>query len=78
MHARQTDSHRHSTPVMIALFVAVAGQAAVLFNDFGASNGSHRDGNPGMTTAAAVSRAGAIEFPSAQPAGRAVVAKTAT
>ena len=48
-----------SVPV-IALIVAVLGQAAILFGDF-------RQGNPprggGMITAAAVMKAGAIEFP---------------
>jgi hypothetical protein len=78
MHAQQTDPHHPSMPVMIALLVAVVGQAAILFNDFGPGNGSRRDGNPGMITAAAVSRAGATELPSAPPIRRAVAANNAT
>jgi hypothetical protein len=77
MHAQQTDSHHPSMPVMIAILVAVVGQAAILLNDFGAGNGS-RDGNPGMITAAAVSRAGATEIPSAPAIRRAAVVKNAT
>ena len=69
MQAQQTDSHRPSMPVMIAVVVAIVGQAAILFNDFGASNGSRRGGNPSMISAAAVSRAGATEIPSAPPFG---------
>jgi hypothetical protein len=76
MHTLQTNPH--SIPVMIALLVAVVGQAAILLNDFDSGNGSRRDGNPGMITAAAVSRAGATEIPSAPPIRRPVVAKNAT
>ena len=65
-------------PVVIALLVAIVGQAAILLNDFGPGNGSRRDGNPGMVTAAAVSRAGATEIPSAPLIRRAVAAKSAT
>jgi hypothetical protein len=56
-------------PVVIALLVAVVGQAAILLNDFGPGNGSRRDGNPSMISAAAVSRAGATEVPSAPLSG---------
>ena len=63
----------------IALIVAVVGQAAILFNDFGPGNGSHRGGNPSMISAAAVSRAGATEVPSTPPIiQQALAAKTAT
>jgi hypothetical protein len=59
-----------STPVIVALFVAVAGQALILFNDFGLGSDSRGGGSTTMITAAAVSRAGAIEIPSEPPAGR--------
>jgi hypothetical protein len=76
MHALQTNPR--SIPVMIAILVAVVGQAAILLNDFGPGNGSRRAGDASMISAAAVSRAGATEIPSARPSRRAVVAKNAT
>ena len=76
MRALQTNPH--AMPVVIALLVAIVGQAAILLNDFGPGNGSRRDGNPGMVTAAAVSRAGATEIPSAPLIRRPVAAKSAT
>jgi len=51
-------------PVIAAIVVAVLGQTVILFNDFGAGNDSQGRGNARMITAAAVSRAGAIEIPS--------------
>ena len=75
MRALQTNPH--VMPVVIALLVAIVGQAAILLNDFGPGNGSPREGSPGMITAAAVSRAGATEFPSAAPIRQAVTAKNA-
>ena len=68
MDAQQTD-RRRSIPVIIAVLVAIVGQAAILFNDFGTGNGSRRGGNPNMISAAAVSRAGATEIPSAPLSG---------
>ena len=56
-------------PILIAAVVAVVGQTAVLLNDFGPGNNSQASGNARMITAAAVSRAGATEIPSAPPAG---------
>jgi hypothetical protein len=70
MHAQRKD--RHLIPLIIAVIVAVVGQTAVLFNDFGPGNDSHGGGNARMITAAAVSKAGAIEIPSEPPAGRPV------
>jgi hypothetical protein len=57
--------------VLVTAFVAVVGTAVILFNDFGPSNDSQGGGNARMVTAAAVSRAGAIQIPSQPPAGRA-------
>jgi hypothetical protein len=58
-------AHMHQrikiSPVIIAVIVAVVGQAVILLNDFGPGKGSG-SGN-GMITAAAVSRAGAIDIP---------------
>jgi len=54
----------------VAVFVAVVGQAIVLFNDFAPGNDSPSGGSATMITAAALSRAGAIEIPSGPPAGR--------
>jgi hypothetical protein len=48
------------SPVIIAIIVAVVGQAAILLNDFGPSKDP---GSSTMITAAAVAKAGAIEIP---------------
>ena len=56
-------------PMLIAAIVAIVGQTTILFNDFGPGNDSQAGGNARMITAAAVSRAGAIEIPSAPRAG---------
>ena len=50
----------HPPVPVIALIVAVLGQAAILVVDFRPSNPPH---GGGMITAAAVMKAGAIEFP---------------
>jgi hypothetical protein len=54
--------------VIIVVVVAVVGQAVILFNDFGAGTNSHGSRSAGMVTAAAVTKAGAIEIPSQPPA----------
>jgi len=56
--------------MLVTAFVAVVGTAVILFNDFGPGNDSQGSGSARMITAAAVSRAGAIEIPSQPPAGR--------
>jgi hypothetical protein len=50
------------TPAIVAAFIAVVGQAVVLFNDFGTGNHSQNSARARMITAAALSRAGAIEI----------------
>jgi hypothetical protein len=71
MHAqRKVRRGDSSIPVIVAAIVAVVGTAVILFNDFGPGNDSQGTGK--MITAAAVSRAGAIEIPSEPPAGRSV------
>jgi hypothetical protein len=65
---------QRNVPLLATAFVAVAGTAGILFNDFGPDTSSQYSGNARMITAAAVSRAGAIEVPSALPAGRSVCA----
>jgi hypothetical protein len=59
-------------PVLVAAIVAVVGQAVILLNDFGPGNDSAGRGNATMVSAAAVSRAGATEIPSAPPAGHSI------
>jgi hypothetical protein len=54
--------------VIIVVVVAVVGQAVILFNDFGAGINSHSSRSARMVTAAAVTKAGAIEIPSQPPA----------
>jgi hypothetical protein len=53
---------------MIAVVVAVVGQAVILFNDVGAGINSPGSRSARMVTAAAVTKAGAIEIPSQPPA----------
>jgi hypothetical protein len=72
MHAKRKDRRGDPIPLIVAVFVAVMGQTVVLFNDFGAGIDSQVSGNATMITAAAVSRAGAIEIPSEPPAARPV------
>jgi hypothetical protein len=61
LRCRQVSEPRMQPTVpVIALIVAVLGQAAILFSDFRPSN-PPRGG--GIITAAAVMKAGAIEFP---------------
>ena len=68
MHAQRKDRRGDSIPVIVAVFVAVVGTAVILFNDVGPGD-SRVAAAPRMIAAAAVSRAGAIEFPSAPPTG---------
>jgi hypothetical protein len=67
MRIRRSDRRGTWTPV-IAAVVAVVGQAVILFNDFGAGMNSDDSRSAGMITAAAVTKAGAIEIPSQPPA----------
>ena len=70
MHAQRRDRRGDLIPAIVTLIVAVVGTAGIL-NDFGPGNDSQQgSGNPRMITAAAVSRAGAIEIPSEPTAGR--------
>jgi hypothetical protein len=66
--SQKEDARGHLVPVLVTVIVAVVGTAGIL-NDLGPGNNSHRSGDARMTTAAAVSKAGAIEIPSA-PASR--------
>jgi hypothetical protein len=70
MSAQRNDRRGNLIPVLIAVIVAVVAQTAILLDDFGASNNLRDGGNAKMITAAAVSRAGAIEIPSEPFAGR--------
>ncbi len=69
MQARRKNRRGDLIPVIVAAIVAVVGTGAILFNDFGPDNNSLGSGN-GMITAAAVSKAGAIEIPSQADVGR--------
>jgi hypothetical protein len=55
---------------VIAACVAIVGQAVILGNEFGPGSDLQGNGSARMITAAAVSRAGAIEIPSEPPANR--------
>jgi hypothetical protein len=70
MNARRKHRRGDSMPAIVAVFVAVVGQTIILFNDFGTGTGLQGTASARMITAAAVSRAGAIEIPSEPPAGR--------
>jgi hypothetical protein len=55
--------------ISAAIIVAVVGQAAILFGDFGPD---HPSQNSAKITAAAVAKARAIEIPSSSAAGQRV------
>lgn len=57
-------------PMLVAALVAVAGIAVILFNDYSPGQDPQGLANARMVTAAAVSRAGAIETPSEPTSGR--------
>ena len=62
-HNMKIHVRSHFLPAIVAAIVAVVGVAGML-NDVGSAHDSQGSTNPEMITAAAVSRAGAIEFPS--------------
>lgn len=70
MQAQRNDRRGNSTFAIVAAFIAVVGQAVVLFDDFGAGNNLHHSVSARMITAAALSRAGAIEILPKPAAGR--------
>ena len=70
MHAQKKYRRGDVIPAIVTLIVAVVGTAGILLNDFGPANDSQASGKARMITAAAVSRAGAIEIPSEPPAGQ--------
>jgi hypothetical protein len=57
-------------PMQIAASIALVGIALIAFSDFNGDAGSQPSSKARAITAAAVSRAGAIETPSEPPAGR--------
>jgi hypothetical protein len=59
---------QRKVPVLVTAFVAVVGTVVILFSNFDPAANSRADGNARAITAAAVSRAGAIEIPSTSPA----------
>ena len=61
---------QRNVPMLVAAFVAVVGTAVILFDDFRPDIASQGSGSARMNTAAAVSRVGAIEVPSAPRPGR--------
>jgi hypothetical protein len=70
MYAERKQRHGQAVPAMAAAMVALLGVAGILYQDFGPANGSRLGGNATKITAAAVSRAGAIQIPSQPRAGR--------
>lgn len=70
MYADGKQRHGHLIPAMAAVIVAVLGTSGILYQDFGPGNGPQLSGDANMITAAAVSRAGAVQIPSQPRAGR--------
>ena len=70
MHEEREHRHGHAMPATAAAMVAVLGMAGILYQDLGPANGSQLGGNAAKITAAAVSRAGAIQIPSQPLAGQ--------
>jgi hypothetical protein len=67
IHAQRKDPRSDLIPVIVTVIVAVVGTAGILLNNLGLGNDSQGSGDARMITAAAVSRAGAIEIPSEPP-----------
>jgi hypothetical protein len=70
MDAQRNDRRGNLTLAIVAAFVALVGQAVILFDDFGTGNNSQGSGSARMITAVAVSKAGAIETWPEPAAGR--------
>jgi hypothetical protein len=70
MYEESKERHDHAIPAMAAVIVAVLGMAGILYQDLSPANGSQLSGNAAKITAAAVSRAGAIQIPSQPRAGQ--------
>ncbi len=64
MDTQSKSLHRGLRPVIISAIVAIAAMAGILLNDFGPSSAPQDGRTATMVTAAAISRAGAIEIPS--------------
>ena len=64
MHTQSKHRNVALSPVIVAVIVAIASTAGILFDDFGPSSTSRDRAMARMITAAALSRAGAIETPS--------------
>jgi len=67
IHAQRKDPRGDLIPVIVTVIVAVAGTAGIFLNNLGPGNDSQGSSDARMITAAAVSRAGAIEIPSEPP-----------
>lgn len=63
---RIKSNYRNSllSPAFAAAIVAIASSAAIIFDDFGPSHPQQDEARARIVTAAAVSKAGAIESPS--------------
>jgi hypothetical protein len=70
MDAQRNDRHGNLTIAIVAACAALVGQAVVSLDDFGSGNNSQRSDSARMVTAAAVSKAGAIETWPGPGAGR--------
>ena len=64
MNRQNKDLRDDLRPVIITAIVAIGATAGILFNDFGPSSAPQDSRTARMVTAAAISRAGAIEIPS--------------
>jgi hypothetical protein len=61
MRIKSKYQNGHQSPAFVVAIVAIASTVAVLFDVFGPSNASQDTATARMITAAAVSRAGAVE-----------------
>jgi uncharacterized membrane protein len=64
IHAQRTDRRGELVPLIVTVVVAVAGTVGILLSNLDLGNDSQGSSTARMITAAAVSRAGAIEIPS--------------
>ena len=70
MDAQRNDRRSNLTFAIAAALAALVGQAGILFDDFGAGNNSQQSDSARMITAAAVSKASAVETWPEPAAGR--------
>jgi len=69
MDTQSKDLRGDLRPVVITAIIAIGATTGILLNDFSPGSATQDSSTARMVTAAAISRAGAIQIPSEPPAG---------